>query len=229
MITRTSCRSPIPVRPSSSGTALIVAPQQNRTGKMLLSGPPLATLERFPIQWNRKVALCSCIIAFSRREPVSVSLENALALSVLARGTSLRKKRLGRARPAGVDCCPRRRARSVHPAFTRACHAPASHAPASPSVETCASGTSSAKRSERDRSMASSEASVAPMSPFPMSPFPMSPFPRPGHNRPRSAGPTGPLACGSLACGSLACGEPVLDPSLAKLLLGCRQLFGCRR
>jgi hypothetical protein len=38
----------------------------------------LQPLERFPIQWNRKAALRSCIVAFSRREPVSVSLEYAL-------------------------------------------------------------------------------------------------------------------------------------------------------
>jgi hypothetical protein len=34
-------------------------------------------LERFPIRWNRKETLRLCFIAFSRREAVSASLENA--------------------------------------------------------------------------------------------------------------------------------------------------------
>jgi hypothetical protein len=35
-------------------------------------------LEHFPIPWNRKTPLDLCLIAFSSREPVSTSLENAL-------------------------------------------------------------------------------------------------------------------------------------------------------
>src|ERR1700733_11925752 len=37
-----------------------------------------ATLEPFPFRWNRNGALDSCFDAFSSREPVSTSLENAL-------------------------------------------------------------------------------------------------------------------------------------------------------
>jgi hypothetical protein len=40
-------------------------------------------LERFPIRWNRKAALHSRFIAFSRRKPRSGRLENALAAIVL--------------------------------------------------------------------------------------------------------------------------------------------------
>jgi len=35
-------------------------------------------LERFQFPWNLKAALSLCIVAFSRREVVSASLENAL-------------------------------------------------------------------------------------------------------------------------------------------------------
>ncbi|QOZ25443.1 hypothetical protein XH93_18920 [Bradyrhizobium sp. CCBAU 51753] len=35
-------------------------------------------LELFPFRWNRNGALDSCFDAFSSREPVSTSLENAL-------------------------------------------------------------------------------------------------------------------------------------------------------
>jgi hypothetical protein len=34
-------------------------------------------LEHFPIPWHRKKSLALCFIAFSSREPVSTSLENA--------------------------------------------------------------------------------------------------------------------------------------------------------
>jgi hypothetical protein len=37
-----------------------------------------ASLELFPFRWNRNGALDSCFDAFSSREPVSTSLENAL-------------------------------------------------------------------------------------------------------------------------------------------------------
>ena len=40
-------------------------------------------LEHFPIPWNRQTSLDLCVIAFSSREPVSTSLENALALARL--------------------------------------------------------------------------------------------------------------------------------------------------
>jgi hypothetical protein len=39
---------------------------------------PRPALEHFPIPWNRKTSLGLCFIAFSSREPVSSSLENAL-------------------------------------------------------------------------------------------------------------------------------------------------------
>jgi len=39
-------------------------------------------LERFPIRWNRKAAPDLCLVAFSRREVVSTSLENALVMAL---------------------------------------------------------------------------------------------------------------------------------------------------
>src|SRR5580692_7365717 len=39
------------------------------------------SLEPFPFRWNQNGALASCFDAFSLREPVSTSLENALRIS----------------------------------------------------------------------------------------------------------------------------------------------------
>jgi hypothetical protein len=38
-----------------------------------------STLEYFPIPWHQKTSRDLCFIAFSSREPVSTSLENALS------------------------------------------------------------------------------------------------------------------------------------------------------
>src|ERR1700723_3862293 len=43
-------------------------------------------LEPFPFRWNRNGALDSCFDAFSSREPVSTSLENALELDATRQG-----------------------------------------------------------------------------------------------------------------------------------------------
>ena len=41
-----------------------------------------ALLEPFPFRWNRNGALAFCFDAFSSRDPVSTSLENALPLPI---------------------------------------------------------------------------------------------------------------------------------------------------
>ncbi|AUC92919.1 hypothetical protein CWS35_37120 [Bradyrhizobium sp. SK17] len=49
-------------------------------------------LEPFPFLWNRNGALGSCLDAFSSREPVSTSLENALRSLELKRPCPARDK-----------------------------------------------------------------------------------------------------------------------------------------
>jgi hypothetical protein len=54
-------------------------PEGDLRSKVLTKPPVAAGVEPFPFRWNRNGALGFCFDAFSSREPVSTSLENALA------------------------------------------------------------------------------------------------------------------------------------------------------
>src|SRR5437667_10112249 len=63
-------------------------------------------LEPFPFRWNRNGALSFCFDAFSSREPVSTSLENALDAAITSAALSHRRARhaaLSRDQPACPD------------------------------------------------------------------------------------------------------------------------------
>jgi hypothetical protein len=71
---------------------------RNHTGKRegLVNGicatQWFASLERFPIPWNRKTSLDLCFIAFSSREPVSTSLEHAVEFMTSTVWSGIRKE-----------------------------------------------------------------------------------------------------------------------------------------
>ncbi|TYL86218.1 hypothetical protein FXB40_42170 [Bradyrhizobium rifense] len=66
---------------------------------------PARGLEPFPFRWNRNGALKSCFDAFSLREPVPTSLENALR-NVLDNRREQRPSARDASRPASGCCRP---------------------------------------------------------------------------------------------------------------------------